>query len=54
MENSQDAAEFQTALSHAAPEVKSAPDPVDDEPPAPNFINFEHLVDKNNQKLKSQ
>jgi len=29
-------------------------DYVDDEPPAPNFINFDHLVDKNNQKLKSE
>lgn len=27
---------------------------VDDEPPAPNFINLEHLVDKNNQKYKSK
>ncbi len=54
VENSLDAAESQTGLTHAAPEVKSDPDPVDDEPPAPNFINFEHLVDKNNQKLKSQ
>ncbi|MCU7832986.1 MAG: OmpA family protein [gamma proteobacterium symbiont of Lucinoma myriamae] len=26
----------------------------DDEPPAPNFINFDHLVDKNNQKVKSK
>lgn len=26
----------------------------DDEPPAPNFINFDHLVDKHNQKVKSQ
>ncbi|MCW8930464.1 MAG: OmpA family protein [Gammaproteobacteria bacterium] len=29
-------------------------DYVDDEPPAPNFINFDHLVDKNNQKIKSK
>ena len=27
---------------------------LDDEPPAPNFINFDHLVDKNNQKVKSK
>lgn len=26
----------------------------DDEPPAPNFINFDHLVDKHNQKVKSK
>lgn len=29
-------------------------DVIDDEPPAPNFINFDHLVDKNNQKVKSK
>ena len=29
-------------------------DVIDDEPPAPNFINFDHLVDKNNQKIKSE
>jgi len=27
---------------------------IDGEPPAPNFINFDHLVDKNNQKIKSK
>ncbi|WP_198263406.1 OmpA family protein [sulfur-oxidizing endosymbiont of Gigantopelta aegis] len=32
----------------------AANDYVDDEPPAPNFINFDHLVDKNNQKVNSQ
>ncbi|MCU7834063.1 MAG: OmpA family protein [gamma proteobacterium symbiont of Taylorina sp.] len=26
-------------------------EPVDDEPPAPNFINMDHLVDKNNNPL---
>lgn len=26
----------------------------DEEPPAPNFINFDHLVDKKNQKLQSK
>ncbi len=33
---------------------ESTDDFVDDEPPAPNFINFDHLVDKNNQKIKSK
>lgn len=36
-----------------APE-QTGDDFVDDEPPAPNFINFDHLVDKNNQKIKSK
>lgn len=31
-----------------------ASDIIDDEPPAPNFINFDHLVDKNNEKVKSK
>jgi len=30
------------------------PDFIVHEPPTPNFINFDHLVDKNNQKAKSQ
>ncbi len=33
---------------------ESTEDYVDDEPPAPNFINFDHLVDKNNQKINSK
>ncbi len=38
----------QSAADYAADELP------DDEPPAPNFINFDHLVDKNNQKVKSK
>jgi len=40
----------------AAPQEQDSAqeDFVDDEPPAPNFINFDHLVDKNNEKLKSE
>lgn len=53
-EADKDAAEFQTSSTNNKPEVKSDPEPIDDEPPAPNFINFDHLVDKNNRKLKSQ
>ncbi|RKZ98050.1 MAG: hypothetical protein DRQ43_02060, partial [Gammaproteobacteria bacterium] len=35
--------------------IKSVePDFIVHEPPTPNFINFDHLVDKNNQKAKSQ
>ncbi|MCN4145084.1 MAG: hypothetical protein LC437_08720 [Thiohalomonas sp.] len=34
---------------------QALPDSADyDEPPAPNFINFDHLVDKHNQKVKSR
>lgn len=52
-EADKDSTESQTSSNNKLPEVKSDPDPIDNEPPAPNFINFEHLVDKNNQKLKS-
>lgn len=42
------------ASADAQPNQESNSDVVDDEPPAPNFINFDHLVDKNNQKVKSK
>ncbi len=32
----------------------TASEPVNNEPPAPNFINLDNLVDKNNQKIKSK
>ena len=43
-------------VSAPAPEQQQAAedDYINKEPPAPNFINFDHLVDKNNQKVKSK
>lgn len=38
----------------ATAEQPAAAESEDDEPPAPNFINFDHLVDKNNQKVPSK
>lgn len=43
----------QAGIESDLPE-QSEEEPFDDEPPAPNFINFDHLVDKNNQKVPSQ
>ncbi len=34
------------------PEQESVP--IDDEPPAPNFINLDHLVDKNNTRVQEK
>ena len=46
---------LQQAEDIAQSSANSAADELpDDEPPAPNFINFDHLVDKNNQKVKSK
>jgi outer membrane protein OmpA-like peptidoglycan-associated protein len=46
-----------SSLSPQTPSLQGAMEgaaAVDDEPPAPNFINFDHLVNKNNQKINSQ
>ncbi len=40
----------QTSMDN--PEQESVP--VDDEPPAPNFINLDHLVDKNNIRIQGK
>ena len=38
----------ETASVDLPPEAESVSDYEDEEPPTPNFINFDHLVDKNN------
>jgi len=39
-------------VPETASNEKPEKDPIDDEPPAPNFINMDHLVDKNNNIIK--
>lgn len=46
--------ETQKPVEAQTTQDSSSNDVLDDEPPAPNFINFDHLVDKNNQKVKSK
>ena len=50
----QEFAEAPKPVDSQTTQDSSSNDVVDDEPPAPNFINFDHLVDKNNEKVKSK